>query len=75
MRPEEIKAEISRLGLPEKLLLIADVWDSIALGNNEIPLAEWQKQELDERYNLYKEGKQNLHDWESVHQNLRQKFK
>ena len=75
MRPEEIKQKIKRLGLSEKLLLIEDVWDSIALENNVLPISEWQKNELDARYNSYKDGKQNLHDWASVHENLRQKFK
>ena len=75
MRLEEIKQEINRLGLSEKLLLIEDVWDSIAQGNKELPMPEWQKKELDLRYKSYKEGKLNLHEWESVHKNLRNKFK
>ncbi len=75
MRPEEIKEEINQLELSEKLLLIEDVWDSIAQSNNELPMPEWQKKELDLRYKSYKAGKQNLHDWESVHESLRNKFK
>jgi putative addiction module component (TIGR02574 family) len=75
MRPEEIKQQINNLALSEKLLLIEDVWDSIALSNDELPIAEWQKKELDARYKSYKDGNLNLHDWESVHQNLRQKYK
>ena len=75
MRLEEIKQEINRLELSEKLLLIEDVWDSIAQGNKELPMPEWQKKELDLRYKSYKEGKLNLHEWESVHKNLRNKFK
>ncbi len=75
MRPEEIKQKINSLGLSEKLLLIEDVWDSIALENNALPISEWQKKELDTRYKSYKDGKQNLHDWSTVHKNLRQKFK
>jgi putative addiction module component (TIGR02574 family) len=75
MRFEEIKEEINRLALSQKLLLIEDVWDSIAHSNQELPMPEWQKKELDLRYKSYKEGKQNLHDWESVHESLRKKFK
>jgi hypothetical protein len=40
MKPDEIKQEISKLNLAEKLLLIEDVWDSIAQGNSEPPLPE-----------------------------------
>ena len=75
MRPDQIKDEISRLELSEKLLLVEDIWDSIAASNADIPLPDWQKQELDRRYREFKEGKLELHDWEAVHQDLRQKFK
>jgi len=52
MRPDEIKQEIGKLDLSEKLLLIEDVWDSIAQNNSELPMPEWQKRELDKRYKL-----------------------
>ena len=75
MRPDQIKDEISRLELSEKLLLVEDVWDAIAASNSEIPMPEWQKQELKKRYEEYKEGKLELHDWKSVHEDLRDKYK
>ena len=75
MRPEEIKDEINRLELSEKLLLVEDIWDLIAVGNSEIPMPEWQKKELDRRYQEYKKGKLTLHDWKTVHQELRAKYK
>lgn len=75
MRPDQIKDEISRLELSEKLLLVEDIWDSIAASNSEIPMPEWQKQELDKRYKAYQEGKLELHDWQSVHEGLRDKYK
>ncbi len=75
MRAEEIRQAINRLELAEKLLLVEDVWDSIALGNSELPLPEWQKRELDKRYESYRAGEQVLHDWKAVHENLRNNFK
>ena len=75
MQLEKIKQEINRLELSEKLLLIEDVWDSIAQSNKELPMPEWQKKELDFRYKLYKTGKQSFHDWKSVHEKLRSKYK
>ena len=44
MKPEQIKDEINRLELSEKLLLVEDIWDSIATSNSEIPMPEWQIQ-------------------------------
>jgi putative addiction module component (TIGR02574 family) len=75
MKPEQLKDEINRLGLAEKLLLVEDIWDSIAASNSLIPMPLWQKQELDRRYKNYKEGKLELHDWEDVHKDLRDKHK
>ena len=75
MRPEQIRDEVGKLGLSEKLLLVEDIWDSIAVSNSEIPMPDWQKQELDRRYKEYKEGKLELHDWDEVHKVLREKYK
>jgi putative addiction module component (TIGR02574 family) len=75
MRPEKIKQEINNLNLAEKLLLIEDVWDSIAQSNSDIPMPEWQKRELDRRYKEYQAGTNNLNDWQSVHDEIRNKCK
>lgn len=75
MKPEQLKEEINKLDLSEKLLLVEDIWDSIAISNNDIPVADWQKKELDKRYQEYQEGKLKLHDWEGVHEDLRKKYK
>ena len=75
MRPDQIKDAISKLELSEQLLLVEDIWDSIATRNSEIPMPEWQKQELDRRYKEYKDGRMGLHDWKSVHEDLRSKYK
>ena len=75
MRPEDIKKEIDRLDLSEKLLLLEDVWDSIATANAELPVPEWKKAELDRRFEEFKSGKLALHDWSAVHEELRQKAK
>ena len=74
MRPEEIKAEISRLELSEKILLVEDIWGSIADNNSELPMPEWQKQELDKRYEEYQKGNIELHNSKAVHEGLRQKY-
>ncbi len=75
MRPDQIKDEINRLELSEKLLLVEDVWDAIATSNSEIPMPERQKRELKKRYEDYQQGTLELHDWKSVHESLRDKYK
>jgi len=43
MRPNEIIKEVDKLELSEKLVLVADIWDSIARSQSMLPLPEWQK--------------------------------
>ena len=73
MRSNKIIKEIDTLGLSEKLILVEDIWDSIARNNAELPMPEWQKAELDKRYSAYKNGKLKLRDWKGVHEELRNK--
>jgi len=75
MRPEQIRSEINSLELSEKLLLVEDIWDAIAASNSELPMPEWQKAELDRRYEAYRDGDLTLHDWAAVHERLREKYK
>ena len=75
MKSSELIKEIDNLGLAEKILLVEDIWDSIARSNSELPLPKWQKKELDKRYADYKKGGLKLHDWQGVHEGLRDKYK
>ena len=65
---------INKLNLAEKLLLVEDLWDSIAQSNSELPLPEWQKAELDKRYKEYQSGNLTLHEWRSVHEEIRKEY-
>ena len=75
MTIEQIKHEISRLDLAEKLHLVGELWDSIAETNSDIPLQDWQKEELDRRYQECQAGKVELREWGAVHEELREKYK
>ncbi|PCI41271.1 MAG: addiction module protein [Proteobacteria bacterium] len=71
MRAHDIKHEVEQLALSEKLLLIEDIWDSIASSNDILPMPEWQKSELDKRYIEYKNSNMELQGWQSVHEGIR----
>ena len=53
MKHNALLQEIDSPALAEKILLVEDIWDSIARTNSELPLPEWQKKELDRRYSTY----------------------
>lgn len=73
MKVKDIIKEIGNLELSENLLLVEDIWDAKAQGNNELPLPEWQKKELQKRFSDFQNGKTTLHDWKGVHEDLRDK--
>lgn len=45
--------EISKLSTPEKILLIEDLWDSIALDESAVPVPKSHMEELDRRLKRY----------------------
>lgn len=70
MELHDIIAEINKLELSEKLILVEDIWDSIAKANSKLPMPEWQKSELDKRANELKNSKSPLNDWKSIHSKI-----
>jgi len=45
--------EISKLSIPEKILLVEDLWDTISAEDSSIPVPESHKAELDKRFERY----------------------
>lgn len=74
MRPDEIKQEIPKPTLVKKILLVAEVCDSIAESQSLPPMPERQKIELTRRYAAYSNHQLSLHDWQVVHDDLRNKY-
>jgi putative addiction module component (TIGR02574 family) len=49
MTPKAILDEILQLPLDERLKLVEDVWDSIAVTSEAVPIPDWHRNELDRR--------------------------
>ncbi len=75
MRAEELKSEVRKLDVSEKLLLVEEVWNEIAKSNEELPLPEWQKKELDKRLKSYSQGEAQTTEWHRVHEDLKNSYK
>jgi len=45
----QIASELTHLSLVEKLQVVEDLWDSIAIKEEDVPIPEWQKEELAKR--------------------------
>jgi putative addiction module component (TIGR02574 family) len=52
MRVNDIP-ELTKLNIPEKILLIEDLWDSIATEETTVPIPRNHVMELDRRYEKY----------------------
>ena len=63
--------EIGRLTPPERLALIAQLWDSLEAG--QVPLTEAQQAELDRRLDSLEEDRRNGVTWAALKAELEQR--
>jgi len=49
-------AKIFEMSAAQRLLLVEDIWDSIAESPDGVPLTDSQRKELDKRLNAYYEN-------------------
>ncbi len=69
MVPEINKLE--QLPLAERLLLVEDLWDSIARSSEaELPIPEWQKDELKRRKRKYIQNPKSAIPWSDVKRSI-----
>ena len=59
-------------GLPfsEKLQLLEDLWDSIAQDSEQIPILDWQKEELAKRKAAYLNNPDSGSSWEAAKERI-----
>ena len=57
---------IQELSIAERLQLVQDIWDSIVLAPDVISITDKQKQELDDRLELYNQDPNAGKSWEEI---------
>lgn len=62
--------EIFQLSVAERIQLVEDIWDSIALKPDDIPLTDAQREELDRRLLQHKENPTEGVSWEDLKKRL-----
>jgi putative addiction module component (TIGR02574 family) len=65
-----LKVDISQLSVAERIQLAEDLWDSILEQQEELPLSEAQRKELNRRLESYKKNPANGSSWEEVKKRL-----
>jgi putative addiction module component (TIGR02574 family) len=57
---------IDQLTVAQRILLVEEIWDSIAADTESMPLTEAQKQDLDRRLAAYEANPSAVSSWEDV---------
>ncbi|MCK4983044.1 MAG: addiction module protein [Victivallaceae bacterium] len=68
-----IVAETLKYDISERILIVEDIWDSIAGVPEAFPVTEAQKNELDKRLKAYHANPDAGSPWEVVKQRIRKK--
>ncbi len=61
------------LSSAEKLQLVEDLWDDLAATPSEVPVHDWQKEELARRKSALQENPTLTVSWEEVKRQLRER--
>jgi putative addiction module component (TIGR02574 family) len=64
---------IDRLSVDDRLLLLGEIWDSIAAEPDAVPITDAQKKDLQARLDAYKDNPKAGAPWEEVKARLRSK--
>lgn len=57
---------LDSMSVPEKLMAIETIWDSICKSPQGVPIPDWHKNELENRIKRIESGEAELLDWEDV---------
>jgi putative addiction module component (TIGR02574 family) len=63
-------SEITKLSTPEKILLLEDLWDSIASDESAVPVPQSHMDELDKRLKRYESVPGNLLSLEELQKRI-----
>ena len=70
----ESLAFIFDLSPAEKLQLVQDLWDDLASSPQDIPLHDWQKEELDRRAANLQANPESAVTWGQVKERIRSRY-
>lgn len=62
--------EFEKLSVAERLQIVEDLWDGIACSNADIPVPQWQKDELERRKQNYLKNPEAVQSWDAVKRNV-----
>jgi putative addiction module component (TIGR02574 family) len=66
----KILNEILGMSVPERILLVEAIWDSIAVESENVQLDTEQKNEINARIDSYKRNPENVLSWDQIKASL-----
>jgi putative addiction module component (TIGR02574 family) len=70
MEFSETSQEVKKLSVAERILLVEEIWDTIAAEQESLEVTEAQKRELDRRLEAYESSPGDGSSWEEVKQRI-----
>jgi putative addiction module component (TIGR02574 family) len=64
---------LDQMTVEEKLKAVEMLWDDLCRNDKEIPVADWQKELLEERQRQIDAGEAKFSDWESAKKRIRER--
>lgn len=58
----------------EKLQLVEDLWDDLSAQPDQVPIHDWQRQELDRRKSNLKSNPSSAVTWEEIQDRIRSRY-
>jgi putative addiction module component (TIGR02574 family) len=71
MSPTLKSLGIDQLSMAQRILLVEEIWDSIAAEKEEVPITEAQRQDLQRRLAAYEANPKAGSSWDEVKARLR----
>lgn len=63
--------KIKELDITKRIMLVEDIWDSIAQEQDKVKLSDYEKEILDQRLKAYEKNPDNLISWDDIKSKLR----
>lgn len=69
-----IELPLDRMTLAEKLAVMETLWEDLSANPTDVASPDWHADVLNERRQLFEQGKMNCQTWESAMQQLREEI-
>jgi putative addiction module component (TIGR02574 family) len=66
-------SSIKALSIPERILVVEEIWDTIAADQDSVPLATAQREELDRRLRALESGPTEGSSWDEVRSRIQRR--